>query len=372
MTHDGPGAGRDEGVGPKNVDTAPVTGDGPRRPVQALSRLQTEMSTVLLVVLVVLCALLSPDFLTIRNLQNLADQMPVFAVLAAGQMLVILSGGIDLSVGSVLALGAFCAAVMSFYGVVPAIVVPLVVTGLIGLVNGLGVAYTRVPPFIITLGMLSVARGVALQAASIYHGASVTGSGAAPVSASEGGGFPQISEGSILGLPLGAYIALAVFMGLAYTLRYTRFGRHVFALGGNETAAVLLGVQVRRVKLAIYALSGMMAGLAGVLYASRERSAPPTAAQGYELDAITAVVVGGTLLTGGVGTVRGTLVGVLIIRTLPNIFNLLGLQPAWQQVARGAILLAVVLLQLVVLPGSRLGGLPGLGRPRRTAQAARG
>ena len=140
-------------------------------------------------------------------------------------------------------------------------------------------------------------------------------------------------------------------------LRYTRFGRHVFAVGGNETAAALLGVRVRQVKLAIYTISGMLAGLAGVLYASRQLSAPPTAAQGYELDAITAVVVGGTLLTGGVGTVRGTIVGLLIISILPNIFNLLGLDPAWQQVARGAVLLGVVMLQLVVLPGSRIGGI---------------
>jgi ribose transport system permease protein len=161
----------------------------------------------------------------------------------------------------------------------------------------------------------------------------------------------------MLGLPLGALIAAAIFVTLAYTLRYTRFGRHVFAIGGNETAATLLGVRVRRVKLAIYTISGTMAGLAGVLYASRELSAPPTAAQGYELDAITAVVVGGTLLTGGVGTVRGTIVGLLIISILPNIFNLLGLDPAWQQVARGAVLLAVVLLQLVFVPGGSIGGL---------------
>lgn len=335
---------------------------------RAVSALIREISTALLVLLVIVCALLSPNFLTRANLLNLADQIPVFGVLAAGQMLVILSGGIDLSVGSVLALGAFFAAAMSFYGVIPALVVPVVLTGLIGLINGLGAAFTRVPPFIVTLAMLSVARGVALQAAAIYHGASVSGAGAAPVSANRAGAFPQISEGNVLGLPLGAYIALAVFVALAYTLRFTRFGRHVFAVGGNETAAALLGVRVRRVKLAIYAISGAMAGLAGVLFASRELSAPPTAAQGYELDAITAVVVGGTLLTGGVGTVRGTLVGLLIISIPPNIFNLLGLDPAWQQLARGAILLAVVLLQLIVVPGASIGGL----RPRKSGATQAG
>jgi ribose/xylose/arabinose/galactoside ABC-type transport system permease subunit len=341
-----------EAVGPNALTTATT----PPLVARTLSALQREMSLMLLVLLIIVSSLLSPNFLTRTNLLNVADQVPVFCILAAGQMLVILSGGIDLSVGSVLALGAFFAAVMSFYGVVPAIVVPLLVTGIVGLINGLGVAFTRVPPFIVTLAMLSVARGVSLQAAAIYHGASVAGAGASPVSASHSGGFPLISEGSVFGVPSGAIIAVVVFALLAYVLRYTRFGRHVFATGGNETAALLLGVHVRRVKLALYAISGALAGLAGILYASRELSAPPTAAQGYELDAITAVVVGGTLLSGGVGTVRGTIVGVLIIRILPNIFNLLGFDPAWQQVARGAVLLAVVLLQLVVMPTGRIGG----------------
>ncbi|HEY8286182.1 MAG TPA: ABC transporter permease [Chloroflexota bacterium] len=324
--------------------------------LRALSRLQQEFSTALLVILILICAFVSPNFFTRGNLQNLADQIPVFGVLAAGQMLVIVSGGIDLSVGSVVALGAFFAAVLSFHGTAPALIVPILAMGAVGFINGLGVAFTRVPPFIITLGMLSIARGAALQAASRYNGASVSGSGAAPVSASNAGNFRLISEGSFLGIPSGAWIMVAVFIGLAYVLRFTRFGRHVFAIGGNEQAALLLGVRVRRVKLAIYTISGMLAGLASVLYASRLLSAPPTAAQGYELDAITAVVVGGTLLTGGVGTVRGTIVGLLIISILPNIFNLLSLDPAWQQVARGSVLLAVVMLQLVVAPGSRVGG----------------
>lgn len=336
---------------------------------RALSVLQREMSTALLVLLVAVSAILSPNFLSRNNIQNLADQIPVFGVLAAGQMLVILSGGIDLSVGSVVALGAFFAAALSFHGVVPAIVVPLVITGLVGLLNGLGVAYTRVPPFIITLAMLTIARGVALQAAANYHGGSVSGAGAAPVSADGSNGFRLISEGSVLGIPYGTIIMALVFVGVAYMLRYTRFGRHIFAVGGNETAAALLGVRVRRVKLAIYTISGALAGLAGVLLASRVLSAPPTAAQGYELDAITAVVVGGTLLTGGVGTVRGTIVGLLIIGILPNIFNLLSLDPAWQQVARGSILLLVVLLQLVVLPGTRIGGMSARTAQRKPAGA---
>ncbi len=341
----------------------------PPRAGQILSIVQREIATVLLVILVVVCALISPNFLSLSNLQGLAGEIPIFAILAAGQMLVILSGGIDLSVGSVLAVGAFCAAALSFYGVVPAVVGPLIVTGLIGLVNGLGAAYTRVPPFIITLAMLSVARGVSLQAAAVYHGAAASGAGAEAVSANGTGLFQSIGQGSLLGVPFSAMIALVAFVLLAYVLRYTRFGRHVFAVGGNEAAAGLLGVQVRRVKLLIYTISGVLAGLAGVLLASRLLSAPPTAAQGYELNAITAVVVGGTLLTGGVGTVRGTVVGVLITQILPNILDLKGIDTAWQQVALGGVLLAVVLLQLLVVPGSAIGGLRLRAKGPRAAAA---
>ena len=238
-----------------------------------------ESALTLLVALIVVCTLLSRNFLTGGNLANLADQIPIFAILAAGQLLVILTGGIDLSVGSVLALTAFFAAACSFHGLVPGVVAPLAVGGFIGMLNGLGAAYTRVPPFIITLAMLSIARGLALQAAAWYHGGSVTGAGASPVSASPDFGFPLVSSGNVFGLPVAALIAIAVFALLAYVLRYEPFGRHVYAVGGNEAAALLLGVNVKRVKILVYTISGALAGLAGVLYASRELSAPPTAAE---------------------------------------------------------------------------------------------
>jgi ribose/xylose/arabinose/galactoside ABC-type transport system permease subunit len=365
-------------VQPEATTPEPVPSpEAPPFASRALSAMQREIAMVLLLVEVVVCALLSPQFLTGRNLLNIADDASIYALIAAGQMLVILSAGIDLSVGSFIAVGAFFAAVMSHNGIILAIVVPLAVTGLLGFVNGLGAAYTRVPPFIITLAMLSVARGIFQQAAAIYQGVSTAGAGASAVSANNTGLFPAISQGTPLGshfpLQFDTVIALFIFVILAYVLRYTRFGRHVFAIGGNEAAAALLGVRVRRVKLAIYTISGVLAGLGGVLLASRLTSAPSIAGQGYELDAITAVVVGGTLLTGGVGTVRGTFVGLLIIRILPDIFNLKGLDVAWQQVATGAVLLAVVLLQLLVVPGSSIGGLRlrrGSGPGRQGAQAA--
>jgi ribose transport system permease protein len=278
-------------------------------------------------------------------------------MLAAGQMLVIVSGGIDLSVGSMVVVGAFFAATQSFDGTARSIVVALLVTGALGMVNGLTIAFTRVPPFIVTLGMLTVARGVALEATSIYHGQSVAAGGALPVASIQHGSFIYLSQGTLLGVPFPAYLGLAVFLLLAFTLRYTRFGRHVYALGGNESAAELLGVRVARVKVMIYTISGLLAGFSGVLLASRLSSAPPTEGLGWELDSITAVVIGGTLLTGGVGTVRGTLAGLLFINILPNIFNLTGVDPSWQLVVRGAVLLAVVILQIKLLPSTRVGGL---------------
>lgn len=335
---------------------------------RALSILQRETALVVLVLLLFVCSLLSPHFLTGNNIGNLADQMSVFGVLACAQMLAILSGGIDLSVGSVLALGAFFAAAMSSHGILVSIVVALLATGIVGCINGIGIAYTRVPPFIITLAMLSVARGLSLQFASMANHASTSGAGAAPVSVAPGSGFQNVAETPLpflpWNIPSGALIAALLFAALAFVLRYTSFGRHVFAIGGNEAAALLLGVRVRRVKIAVYTCSGMLAGLAGILYASRQVSAPPTAGVTYELDAIAAVVVGGTLLTGGVGTVRGTVVGLLIIQILPNIFNLLGLGSNWQQVARGVVLLAVVILQMVVLPALTIGGITVRRGPR--------
>jgi ribose transport system permease protein len=291
-------------------------------------------------------------------------------------MLVILSGGIDLSVGSVLALGAFFAAAMSPHGIVVSIVVALLATGTVGFINGVGVSFTRVPPFIITLAMLSIARGLSLQFASIANHASTAGAGAAPVSVALSSGLQNVAETRLpllpWNIPSGALIAAVVFAALAFVLRYTSFGRHVFAVGGNEAAALLLGVHVRRVKIAVYTCSGLLAGLAGILYASRQVSAPPTAGVTYELDAIAAVVVGGTLLTGGVGTVRGTVVGLLIIQILPNIFNLLGLGSNWQEVARGVVLLAVVILQTVILPALSKGRAPRRSTPSAPETATTG
>ncbi len=330
----------------------------PEQPLQlrALSVLLQQMALVILVLLIIVSEVIAPRFLSGTNLQGLALEAPIFGVLAAGQMLAILTGGIDLSIGSVTALTAFFAATMSFHSLALAIIVPIVVGACVGLINGVGIAFTRVPPFIITLAMLSLARGVALQSAAIYQGSN-GGAGASPVDINLASGFANVATGTVLGVPYAALILIAVFIGMAYLLRYTRLGRHIYAVGGNEMAASLLGVRVRRVKVMVYMISGGLAGLAGMLLASKVQSAPPTAATGYEFEAITAVVIGGTLLTGGVGTMRGTFIGVLIITILPNIFNLVGVSQAWQAMTLGIVLLLVVLLQVLSGAGTTIGGL---------------
>lgn len=343
-----PGAA--EGTSPNS----PGWSSGPRPAARAFSRLSQEIGTVLLVLLVIACTLASPDFMTRGNMANLADQLPAYGILAVAQMLAILTGGIDLSLGSMLALGAFFCASQSYHGFLAAIVVPVVVCGLMGMCSGLAIAFTRVPPFIVTLAMLNIVRGVTQQAANIYSGNQT----ASAVAVDPTSLILQIEKTSVLGLPLTVYIMALVIVVIGYMLRYSRFGRHVYAIGGNEAAALLLGVRVRRVKVLLYALNGALAGLAGIVFASRLASAPPTAGTNYEFIAITAVVVGGTLLSGGVGTMRGTVVGLLVVGILPNIFDLLKVGQDYQQVWRGCVLLGVVLLQLVIVPITHIGGLP--------------
>ena len=338
----------------QEADTVPPRGGNLRPIVERAARFAlNENALALLVLLVIVCGILSRNFLSPQNLANLADQMPIFAILAAGQLVVILSGGIDLSVGSVLALCAFFAAALSHQGLLAALAVPVLVGAAVGLLNGLGAAYTRVPPFIITLAMLSIARGFALQSAAWYNGGSVTGSGAAPVSASRDFGFPLVSSGSIFGLPIAALIAIAVFAAIAYVLRYEPFGRHVYAVGGNEAAARLSGIKVWAVLLFVYGISGLLAGLGGVMQAARLYAANGLQlGQSYELDAIAAVILGGTSFVGGIGSIWGTLIGALIIAVLTNGLILLGVTDVWQYIAKGAVIIGAVALDRYRLRGS--------------------
>jgi len=287
-----------------------------------------------LIVLVIALSALSGDFLTTDNLLNVGVQAAVTAILAFGVTFVIVSAGIDLSVGSVAALSATVLAWSATSHGVPVFlaVVLSVATGIVaGLVNGFLVAYGKLPPFIATLAMLSVARGLSLVI-------------------SDGSPIPFPDSVSHLGDTLGGWLPVPVLvmivMGLvaAFVLGRTYIGRSMYAIGGNEEAARLSGLRVRKQKLAIYAFSGLFAAVAGIVLASRLSSAQPQAADGYELDAIAAVVIGGASLAGGTGKASGTLIGALILAVLRNGLNLLNVSAFWQQVVIGVVIALAVLL----------------------------
>ncbi|MFD3409934.1 substrate-binding domain-containing protein [Streptomyces cyaneofuscatus] len=287
-----------------------------------------------LVVLVVAMSLLSGDFLTTQNLLNVGVQAAVTAILAFGVTFVIVSAGIDLSVGSVAALSATVLAWSATSAGVPVVlaVILAIVTGIAcGFVNGALISYGKLPPFIATLAMLSIARGLSLV---ISQGSPIA--------------FPDsVSRlGDTLGGWLPVPVLMMIAMGLitALILGRTFIGRSMYAIGGNEEAARLSGLRVKRQKIVIYALSGLFAAVAGVVLASRLVSAQPQAAQGYELDAIAAVVIGGASLAGGVGKASGTLIGALILAVLRNGLNLLSVSAFWQQVVIGVVIALAVLL----------------------------
>ncbi|MFI9495040.1 substrate-binding domain-containing protein [Streptomyces halstedii] len=314
-----------------------------------------------LVVLLVAMSLLSGDFLTTQNLLNVGVQAAVTAILAFGVTFVIVSAGIDLSVGSVAALSATVLAWSATSAGVPVwlAVILAVATGIAcGFVNGALVAYGKLPSFIATLAMLSVARGLSLV---ISQGSPIA--------------FPD--SVSVLGDTLGGWLPVPVLvmigMGLltALILARTYIGRSMYAIGGNEEAARLSGLRVSKQKLAIYALSGLFAAVAGIVLASRLVSAQPQAAQGYELDAIAAVVIGGASLAGGVGKASGTLIGALILAVLRNGLNLMSVSAFWQQVVIGVVIALAVLLDTLrrkagtgaaASTGSGAPGAPGSGR----------
>ncbi|HEV7908250.1 MAG TPA: ABC transporter permease [Pseudonocardiaceae bacterium] len=287
-----------------------------------------------LIVLVVALSVLAPSFLSTQNLLNVGVQAAVVAILAFGSTFVIVSGGIDLSVGSVAALSAMVAAWASAEAGMPgpaALVLGLVTGVVAGLVNGALVSYGKLPAFIATLAMLSIARGLTLVV-----------SGGTPLPTPDVVSFLGSNLGRFLPLPL---LIMLVFFGVtALVLARTYSGRAMYVIGGNEEAARLSGIDVRKQKLVIYALSGLFAAVAGLLLAGRLSSAGPQAAVGYELDAIAAVVIGGASLSGGVGRASGTLIGALVLAVLRNGLNQLQVTPFWQQVVIGVVIALAVLL----------------------------
>ncbi len=285
-------------------------------------------------VIVIALSFISGDFLTVTNIFNVLRQISINALLAFGMTFVILTGGIDLSVGSILALsGALCAGMIAG-GPDPilAVLAGLAAGTLMGAANGLLVAKGRVAPFIATLATMTIYRGLTL----VYtEGRPITFSNET---------FSLLGKGYFLEIPVPVIWMLLSFLILSFLLRNTTFGRHIYAVGGNEEAAVLSGIRADRVKIRVYAISGLFASLAGIILTSRLRSAQPTAGVAYELDAIAAVVLGGTSLVGGRGWIAGTLVGAMIIGVLDNGLNLLNVSSFYQQVVKGGVILLAVLL----------------------------
>jgi ribose/xylose/arabinose/galactoside ABC-type transport system permease subunit len=287
--------------------------------------------------LLLLCLLLtslSPYFLTVSNLLNVLEQTAINAVIAVGMTFVIVSGGIDLSVGSMVAFAGvlLASALQAPLPVGVAIAAGVVAGAACGAVNGLLITLGRLPPFIATLGMMSVARGAALVFTS-----------GRPVSGFEAE-FRSLATARVMGIPAPVLVAAAVYVIAHVLLTRTRFGRYVYAIGGNEEATRLSGVAVRFHKTMVYVLSGVMSALAAVLLTARLNSAQPIAGIMYELDAIAATVIGGTSLLGGSGTLGGTLVGALIMGVLRNGLNLLGISSFLQQIVIGVVIIVAVLV----------------------------
>ncbi|MDT8915884.1 ABC transporter permease [Amycolatopsis sp. PS_44_ISF1] len=306
---------------------------------------QRQGAAVVLVLGIVAAWFAFPRFGSADNLRDLALQGSFLAVIALGMTFVIISGGIDLSVGSVYALGGVLAAYGSRYGLFVAIVLPLVVCALIGLVNGLLIARTKMAPFIVTLASLLFARGLLLA---------LTSEGATTYKVPDGSAFLWLGQGTIFGVGVPVYLALVLFAIGGVVLRRTRFGQSVFALGGAEQSALLMGLPVARTKITLYTLSGTLAGLAGVLTAAYLQSGVTVLGVGTELDAISVVVIGGTLLTGGAGTILGTLVGVLLRILIQNVINQVGtIDSNYQTVVSGAFLLIVVVIQRLLARSRR-------------------
>ncbi|HVB20878.1 MAG TPA: ABC transporter permease [Ktedonobacteraceae bacterium] len=276
--------------------------------------------------------LLTNDFLTPTNLENLVRQVAVFAILSVGQLFVILTGGIDLSVGSVLGVSGGVTALLLADGMsIPlAILIGLLIGLGIGLINGLLVARLKLPPFIATLGMLGAARGLVL----LLTGASTI----APLPDS----FNAIANGNFLGLPNLFWVLLIVAVLAAFVLGRTIFGRYVYAVGSNAESARLSGVPTNLVLIAVYCISGLLAGFAGILTTSRLGAGIPTAGTGYELQAIAGAVIGGASLSGAKGRVLGAVIGALIMAMLNNGGNLLGVDPFYLQIAIGALIILAV------------------------------
>ena len=304
-------------------------------PAHRMRRCPPETTLILILAgLFIVLAVLTPRFMTLRNITNLVRQTAIIGIAAIGMTFVIMAGGIDLSVGSVLAVCGMSAALLMKSGLppIPAVLIAFIVGILLGMINGILIYDGQVPPFIATLGMMTAARGVVML---ISGARMVTG---LPDS------FVQFAQIRLLGIPSLALVWLGVILVSILVTTRMRFGRNIFAVGSNREAARLSGIDIRLTTYGVYIVSGLAAALAGVLMTSRLSNGIPTAGQMYELDAIAAAVVGGASLSGGEGTILGTVLGAVIIAAIQNGGNLLGINPFVLQTTIGILIVAAVLI----------------------------
>ncbi|WP_099074202.1 ribose ABC transporter permease [Proteus alimentorum] len=297
-----------------------------------------QKSLIALLLLIVVVSTLSPNFFTLNNIFNILQQTSVNAIMAVGMTLVILTSGIDLSVGSLLALTGAVAASMvgADVNAIVAVVGALALGAAIGGVTGIIVAKGKVQAFIATLVMMLLLRGVT----RVYTDGSPINTGFSD----NADLFSWFGIGRPFGIPTPIWLMMIVFLSAWYLLHHTRLGRYIYALGGNESATRLSGISVDKIKIIVYSLCGLLAALASVIEVARLSSAQPMAGNGYELDAIAAVVLGGTSLAGGKGRIIGTLIGALILGFLNNALNLLGISSNYQMIVKAVVILLAVLV----------------------------
>ncbi len=288
-----------------------------------------------LLILVIALSFASPYFFTARNLINVARQVSLYAIVASGMTFVILTGGIDLSVGSVVAITGTITAGMIKSGlpVTVSLLIGIIIGIAFGLFNGLIIANTRIPAIIVTLATMTIARGSALLYSNGY-----------PISGMPAS-YTNLGRGYIGPFPIPVYVMVIIFVIMYIILNKSKFGRYVYALGGNEETVRLSGISVKKLKMKVYMLTGLMAGISGLLLSSRLGSGQPLAGDGWELDVIAAVVVGGTDIAGGRGTMIGTLIGAFIIGILNNGLNLLNVSPYLPLVGRGLVIIVAVFVR---------------------------
>jgi len=337
-----------------NITEKNSTSNGQRRSFNLVRLILEGRAFFALIVIIAVFSFLSPYYFSLSNFLTMASHVAIFGILAIGMLLVILNGGIDLSVGSTLGLAGCIAGflmqgvtlpslgVILYLPVWAVVVVTCVLGGVVGAVNGVLIAYLRVPAFVASLGVLYVARGIALL---MTNGLTYNNLGGRPELGNTG--FNWLGFNRLAGVPIGVIVlaALAIICGIV--LSRTAFGRWLYASGGNERAADLSGVPVKQVKIAVYVLSGICAAIAGLVLSSQLTSAGPNAGTSYELTAIAAVVIGGAALTGGRGTVRGTMLGAFVIGFLADGLVIIGVSAYWQTVFTGAVIVLAVLMNSI-------------------------